>query len=726
MNQNPALAHISEDGTRTQTVYEHLSGTAALAGPFAAAFDAPAEAAFAAWLHDIGKYSTAFQQRLMGGAKTDHATAGAQQAMQCRPPHPQAAFAIAGHHTGLPDGGNQRNADPEDGTLFGRLKKTVEPYEGWQEIPLPQSAPPAWANCDPLDFAFFTRMLYSCLVDADFIDTETFMNGQAAPRGGTADIPALLAKVDATAKAYLANKAASPVAQQRNTVLQACLDKGAHEPQGLYTLTVPTGGGKTFASLAFALNHAAAQGMKRVIYVIPYMSIIDQTAAVFADLLGEENVLADYSCADYKSLEREDLSPRQYRQLLASENWDAPVVVTTAVQFFESLYANRSSRCRKLHNMADSVIIFDEAQTLPLDYLYPCICAIAQLVQHCHTTAVLCTATQPALEPFFQKLAPELHLQEITPEPEYLYEVLRRTTLCDLGELSQEVLTARLAALPQVLCVVNRRKTAQELFAALPAEGSYCLTTLLCAADRRRQLAEIRQRLADGLPCRVISTSLIEAGVDVDFPTAYREQCGLDSLLQTAGRCNREGKRPAAESRVSSFRLEGCAVPQMLHQQVHALQYAAHCTGEDYAQLNTPDAIHTYFRELYYARGEQALDKKGILDAFRHGISGCSFPFAQVAAEFQLIEAPTRTIYLPIGEGQALCAQLRSGMVSRSLYRRLGAYSVACYAPQFAKLDAAGALELLPNGSAILTDASQYSLQTGLALDVETGIGLFF
>lgn len=727
MNSNPALAHISEDKARTQTVYEHLSGTADLAGEFAAPFGATEEARFAGWLHDIGKYSTAFQKRLLeDGPRVDHATAGAQEAMKCRPPHPQAAFAVAGHHTGLPDGGNQRNADPEDGTLFGRLKKPVEPYGGWQEVPLPQSAPPAWANRDPLDFAFFTRMLYSCLVDADFLDTETFMNGRAAPRGGGEGIPALLEKARTQAERYLGAESTTPVSRQRNAVLQACLDKGAHEPQGLYTLTVPTGGGKTFASLAFALEHAAAQGMKRVIYVIPYMSIIDQTAANFTKLLGEENVLADYSSAEYKTTNTEDLTPAQYRQLLASENWDAPVIVTTAVQFFESLYANRSSRCRKLHNIADSVIIFDEAQTLPLDFLKPCISAIAQLVRHYHATAVLCTATQPALESLFKEFAPELRMQEISPDTETLYETLRRTTIRDIGTLPQEELAAQLAALPQVLCVVNRRKTAQELYAALPEEGSFCLTTLLCAADRRRQLEEIRQRLADGLPCRVVSTSLIEAGVDVDFPAAYREQCGLDSLLQTAGRCNREGRRSAAESRVSCFRLEGCAVPQMLHQHVHALQYAARCHENDYAQLNTPDAIRTYFQELYFARGAEALDKKGILDAFRHGISGCQFPFAQVAAEFQLIETPTRTVYLPIGEGEALCAQLRSGMVSRSLYRRLGTYSVACYAPQFEKLDAAGALELLPEGSAILTDLNQYSAKTGLALDAETGIGLFF
>ena len=713
------LAHISEDGTRTQTVSEHLKNTAALAGTFAAPFGAQGEAEYAGLLHDIGKFSQKFQQRLHGGAPVDHSTAGAQEALKCRPAHLQAAFAIAGHHTGIPDGGNMRTDTAEDATLSGRLKKQVEPYSGWQELPLPQSAPPDWANRDPLDFAFFTRMLYSCLVDADFIDTESFMNGAPAPRGTGEPLPALLEKVRTQAGKYLSAPESSPVMQQRNQVLRACMDTGRTGKQGLYTLTVPTGGGKTFASLAFALEHAAAHGMQRVIYVIPYMSIIDQTAAVFADLLGEENVLADYSCVDYKSLEREELTPAQYRQLLSSENWDAPVIVTTAVQFFESLYANRSSRCRKLHNIANSVIIFDEAQTLPLDFLTPCISAIAQLVQHYRSTAVLCTATQPALDPFFKEFASGYSLQEITPGTDRLYEALRRTVLCDLGVLSNEELAARLVGSSQVLCVVNRRKTAQDLFAQLPSEGSYCLTTLLCAADRRRQLDEIRQRLRSGLPCRVVSTSLIEAGVDVDFPAAYRELCGLDSLLQTAGRCNREGRRPVGESIVSCFSLKDCPPPQMLAQQISALQYAVRCCDGSYARLNAPDAIHAYFNELYFNRGNAALDKKGILNAFRQGICGCSFPFAQVAEQFHLIETPTRTIYLPIGEGKALCDQLSSGRVSRSLYRRLGAYSIACYPQQFEALDAAGALEFLPNGSAILRDDAKYSSRTGLTLDSE-------
>lgn len=718
------LAHISEDGIRTQTIEAHLTGTAALAGRFAAPFHAQAEAEYAAILHDIGKYSAAFQHRLQGGAKVDHSTAGAQEAMRMR--NTPAALVIAGHHSGLPDLGS--GADTADSSsLLGRVRRPVPDCSGWkQEIHLSAAALPGWLmqSRDLLDMAFFTRMLYSCLVDADFIDTETFMNGQAAPRGtGTDAIPALLAKVHAQANRYLANKAASPVAQQRNAVLQACLDKGAHGPQGLYTLTVPTGGGKTFASLAFALEQAAAQKMDRVIYVIPYTSIIDQTAKTFSELLGQENVLAHFSGVDYKLAEREDLTPTQYRQLLASENWDAPVVVTTAVQFFESLYANRSSRCRKLHNIANSVVIFDEAQTLPNDFLKPCVSAIAQLVQHYHVTAVLCTATQPALAPLFQELAPGLTAQEISPDPALLYEVLRRVTLRSLGEIPVDALCSRLAAAPQVLCVVNRRKTAQDLFAALPTEGSYCLTTLLCAADRRRQLDEIRQRLRDNLPCRVVSTSLIEAGVDVDFPLAYREMAGLDSLLQTAGRCNREGKRPPQDSIVSYFHLEGLPAPQMIAQNVSALD----STIRNYTTPDTPEAVRFYFDSLYRTRA--TLDKNGILDAFRKGMEGCMLPFAQVAEQFRLIDAPTRTVYLPIEEGAELCEKLRCGRISRAMLRRLGVYSVACYENQFNALCAAGALEQqpdFPDGSAILTDLSQYDRKTGLNTNVTAGEAIFF
>lgn len=714
------LAHIADD-RREQTVAEHLQGTADLAARFAAAFGAEADGRFAGLLHDIGKYTPGFQKRLHGGPPVDHSTAGAREAFS-RYGNAPAALAIAGHHGGIPDAGNPHDP-PDEPTLLGRVKRPCTPDPVWmQEISVPVPAPPAWlAANDLLQNAFYTRMLYSCLVDADFQDTQTFMDGAKAPRGRSAPLTELLKRVRAQAQRFLCAQQPSAVAQQRNEALRVCMEHGRAWKQGLYTLTIPTGGGKTFASLAFALEHAVAQNMDRVIYVIPYTSIIDQTVETFSGLLGEENVLAHYAGVDYQTAEPDEITSEQYRKLLASENWDAPVVVTTAVQFFESLYANRSSRCRKLHNIANSVVIFDEAQTIPPDYLLPCLSAVAQLVQDYHTTAVLCTATQPALGPLFSQLAPQLSIGEICPHTDALYEALRRTTLTDLGTISRDALCGRLCAHEQVLCVVNRRSTAQELFAALPPDGSYCLTTLLCAADRRRQIREIQARLRDGLPCRVVSTSLIEAGVDVDFPAAYREQCGLDSLLQAAGRCNREGKRCAAESIVYRFCLEDAPAPAMLAKNISALAFAARRAPD----LASPQAIEVYFSELYRICGERALDKKGILSALQSGISGCLLPFAQVAEAFHLIETPTRTVYLPVGDGAALCARLQRGECSRTLLRRLGIYSIACYTAQFDALDAACALELLPDGSAILTDLSKYDVKTGLALNIETGYGLF-
>ena len=712
------LAHIAEDG-REQTVAEHLRGTAALAKQFAAGFGAQADAELAGLLHDVGKCTPEFQARLHGGARVDHATAGAKIAFSRK--NLPAAMAIAGHHGGIPDGGHPRDGK-EASTLCGRVQRACGFDEGiWNEITLPEASAPAWLRNDGIRTAFYTRMLYSCLVDGDFQDTQTFMDGAPAPRGGYASFNVLRARMAAQAEQYLAGENESVVSRQRNDVLRACIERGRAGEQGLYTLSVPTGGGKTFASLAFALEHAAAKNLKRVIYVIPYTSIIEQTADRFSSLLGEENVLAHYSAADYQLTEPEEMTPGQYRKLLASENWDAPVIVTTAVQFFESLYSNRSSRCRKLHNIAGSVVIFDEAQTIPNDYLLPCLSAVTQLVQFYHTTAVLCTATQPAVGPLLQTLAPEMAVQEICPHTQALYAALRRTTLVNLGCVEQEELCDQLRQHEQMLCVVNRRSTAQTLYDALPQEGRFCLTTLLCAADRRAQIAEIRARLNDGLPCRVVSTSLIEAGVDVDFPAAYREDSGLDSLLQTAGRCNREGKREAGRSFVYRFSLNGQAPPAMLAKNVSALRYAA----RKYEDISSPAAIHAYFEELFQLKSGGALDKKGILAATERGIDGCLLPFAQIAERFHLIEAPTRTIYLPIEEGEALCRRLRAGEMNRALLRKLGQYSVDCYEQQFRALDHAGALEMLPDGAAILTDLSKYHRQTGLEQNIETGIGIY-
>ena len=707
------LAHISEDRKRMQTVKEHLQGTAALAEAFAQPFGGGEQAKLAGKLHDIGKYSREFQHRLEGGPKVDHSTAGGKEAFQLR--QIEAAFAVMGHHGGLPDYGG-KNDTGDTSTLYGRQQKKVPDYSAWkQEIALSPARRPSHIPLDNLSEAFYIRMLYSCLVDADYLDTEAFMDG-TLPRGGYEPIASLLDKLDQYIAPWWNPK--NELNRKRCDILRSCLNAGENFPNGLYTLTVPTGGGKTVSSLAFALRHAATHGKKRVIYVIPYTSIIDQTAEVFENILEAENVLEHHSGVDY-TMPEEEVDPALYCKALATENWDAPVIVTTAVQFFESLYSNLPSRCRKLHNIADSVIIFDEAQTLPVSYLYPCVSAIGQLVQYYGVTAVLCTATQPALQSLFAELAPGLTMREICPDTDALYQFFRRTTLRQAGALTEEELAEQLNASPQTLCVVNRRVTAQKLYALLPEEGSYCLTTLLCPADRKRLLEEIRERLKSGLPCRVVSTSLIEAGVDVDFPTAWREEAGLDSIIQTAGRCNREGKASAEQSIITIFRLEGQQVPAMIRPNVDSTRHVL----QTFADPAQPEAIESYFSFYRTLKGSAALDQKGILDAFQKGYEGRIFPFAAVANMFHLIDSPTTTVYIPTGEGKSLVESLRAGLIRRSLFRKLGQYAVNVYPDHLNRLLDAGAIQAADDGSYILNDMGLYDENTGLALDVEMGKG---
>ena len=645
----------------------------------------------------------------------DHSTAGAKVAMAQK--QPEVAFAIAGHHSGLPDGGSKSDT-MDSPTLCGRLKKPVEDCDLWKsEVNLPSSVTRPPIAQDGFSVSFYTRMLYSCLVDADFLDTEAFMQGKAR-KGNYASMGQMLERLKEYISPWWA--AETVLNQKRCEILRQCFERGKKESEGLFTLTVPTGGGKTVSSLAFALSHAVAAGKERVIYVIPYTSIIDQTAEVFRKVVGEENVIEHHSGADF-SVPEGEADPTLYRKALATENWDAPLIVTTSVQFFESLYANRPSRCRKLHNLANSVIIFDEAQTLPVPYLRPCVAAIAQLVQFYHSTAVLCTATQPVLQPLFDELASGLVSREICPDTENLYQFFRRTTLISAGIKTEKELLSQLGSVPQGLCVVNRRATAQELYQGLEEEGRFCLTTLLCPADRKRLLEEIRQRLTDGMPCRVVSTSLVEAGVDVDFPAVWREEAGLDSILQTAGRCNREGKRATKDSKVTIFSLESQTVPAMIQQNVDATR-SVFSRFDDPAE---PAAIESYFQFFLTLKGNAVLDSQNVLEAFHHGMQGVLFPFSSVAEKFHLIENQTVTIYLPVGEGAELVNQLKLGYATRSLYHRLGQYSVNVYPDHLKNLLDAGAAEPVGDGNYILTDTTLYDNLTGLSLDVETGKGMF-
>ena len=710
---NTYLAHIADDG-RTQTVKDHLTGTANLASEFADAFGAADQAELAGLAHDIGKYTAAFQLRLQGGQKVDHATYGAYECFMRR--QLAAAFAAMGHHGHLTDGGGKGDTS-DAGTFFGRIKRAksgaLDPDPVWrQEISLPEAVIPAWAN-DRLEGMFFTRMLYSCLVDADYLDTEAFMDGHARQMYDGPDIDALWSRLSGFISGWFPPK--GELNAQRCAILERCLSEGRTKRPGVFTLTVPTGGGKTVASLAFALAHARAHGLKRVIYVIPYTSIIEQTAETFRNILGGKSVLEHHSNVQYDIAADGEADGNGLRMLRATENWDAPVVVTTAVQFFESLFACKPSQCRKLHSIAGSVVVFDEAQMLPLPYLRPCVWAISQLVRHYNVSAVLCTATQPALNPLLDEFLPGAEPVELCPEQIFSSSVFRRVTFRRAGRLSWDELAQKMNEQRQVLCIVNARKSVQTIFSKLRGEGCFRLSALMCPAHRQAQLAEIRRRLSSGLPCRVVSTSLVEAGVDVDFPAVYREEAGLDSVLQAAGRCNREGKRAAAESVVTVFQGED-RPPKLFDTQIEVGRMVI----ERQADLTSRRAVHDYFHELLEVKGQAAQDQKGIMGMMSKQL----FPFQRVADRFHIIDNATRTVYIPVGEGTALVDNLRRGERSRSLFRKLGRYGVSVYENHFQSLDSAGALELLEDGSAVLLNTSLYSEQTGLSLQAEGGQGI--
>ena len=562
-----------------QTLQSHSVNVGEMAEDFARVFGAQEIAYQTGRLHDLGKYSEAFNHRLHGGPSVDHATAGAKIAVERwgNVIGKLMAFCIAGHHAGLANGNgegdNRRTLKDRLALRFGEDIPALDNL--WQqEIKPPQnlSAPQLKADAHHpfFSYAFFTRMLYSCLVDADYLDTEAFylnLENTAVGRGGYPDLNALQHNFNQFINAFRRRVAQAPEqteAEKRNAALNRLrseiLDHAveqAAQPQGLFTLTVPTGGGKTFTSMAFALEHAKRHDMRRVIYVIPFTSIIEQNAAEFRKAfgeLGEQAVLEHHSTFDDDKLQNEATKDKLR---LASENWDAPIVITTAVQFFESLFADRSSRCRKLHNIAGSVIILDEAQMLPLNLLLPIMQAIKELAQNYRCSVVMCTATQPAVQAengFYRGFE---NVREIAPKPTALFDKLRRTTVQHIGTQTDADLLAKLAEHPQMLVIVNNRRHARSLYdQAKHLDGTFHLTTLMCAKHRSQKLDEIRGRLKKGEPCRVIATSLIEAGVDVDFPLVMRAEAGLDSVAQAAGHCNSEGKRPSENSFVWIFTSE--------------------------------------------------------------------------------------------------------------------------------------------------------------------------
>lgn len=704
-----------KDGDREQLVREHLQGTAELAAEFAEKFGKADWGYCCGLLHDIGKYSGEFQTKIRENPdlRVDHSTAGAKVCNELGGYYQCMTYCIAGHHAGLPDLG--RRGLPS--SLCDRLDKKICDYSAYKsEIKIPElkTMPfdPAQVTDPNFSLAAFIRMLYSCLVDADFPDTERFMKDGVVERDSGESMEMLFHKLQDHVADWLKNNDNMTINGRRSEILRNCLEQGK-SPKGLFQLTVPTGGGKTVASLAFALRHAVEHHLDRVIYVIPYTSIIEQNAQVFREILGSENVLENHSNVDYE--DSEEFKPLQ----LAAENWDKPVVVTTNVQFFESLYANKSSKCRKLHNIVNSVIIFDEAQMLPANYLKPCMVMIEELLQQYGISIVLCTATQPALQQFL----PEKYVaRELCPRRDEQFRFFERVTYQNIDTVTEEEMVEKLQQEQQALCIVNTRKRAQKLYERLKGKGVYHLSTSMYPAHRRRVLTAIRKRLKDKKRCIVISTSLVEAGVDLDFASVYRELAGVDSIIQAAGRCNRNGERVKEESVVHIFQWKDREIVPGQRQQIDTTKNLL-TEGRNITELKT---ITEYFYRLYYIKGD-SLDKKHILELFKDR----DYHFATAAREFKLIEENTVTVYINREpEADALLQEIRQKGMTRSLMRKAGQYCVNVYRGEgtqerlFEKMYRAGMLREVVDGAQDfyeLIDKKQYQEDTGLKLDVEFG-----
>ena len=713
--QGVYYAHSGEGG-RFQTAMAHSMNVARMAYIFGNEIGIGRQVSAVARLHDLGKWTSGFQARLDGGSAVDHSSIGAAMAATLMGSEETDSFSfgpvwVGCHHSWLPDWGNQYDP-PEADTWCGHAKRIENKIRnGAVEIPaIPKTLrgkmvsirPIKGISTDtPLAASFLMRYGYSCITDADFLDTEEFMHIADINRGHYDSLETLLDRLNQKLASFAKPK--TPIARYRNSILNQCI-KNSGGRKGLYTLTVPTGGGKTLSSMAFALRHAVKHGMKRVIYVCPYTSIIDQNAQVFADIFdtdGAKNVLEHHSGTGYKSdfFHPEHSDPRA----LAAENWDMPVVVTTTVQFFESLYSNRISRCRKLHNMANSVIIIDETQLIPFEQLRPCMAAISALVNLYGCTVVLCTATQPYLkeliEEFSNELGKNLQVHEICKTYRKYYDKFKRCQYRNMGMIKAADVIDEMCKARQVLCVVNNRALAQKIFNELPIDGRFHLSTSMTPKHRKRKIKQIREALAEGKTVRLVSTSLIEAGVDLDFPTVMRQQAGLDSILQAGGRCNREGLRDQKDCAVFVFDIyQGQDRKDPLKRT--QMENDAILTGNIIREfkptkLDSLEAIHEYFYRRMYAASACQMDKDGIVAMLRDGYEGRALPFETVARKFSLIDdEKTVTVYVPEDErGAVLLRRLIKGERTRNLFRELGQYGVTVYRNQLKKLLDAGLCE---------------------------------
>lgn len=714
------ISHIYQDQAGhwiIQSNEVHTAGVAKLSSQFAAEFGMGVWGKVLGLFHDRGKETNAFQQHIKKDSgfapetkvvgDYHHAYIGAIIARNLYGKTADNFFVnqILSHHSGLHDSCELDGEKSE-------LKKDIpaEVNTNAEKDVLDKLS----FKCGASDIHHLSRMLYSCLVDADYLDTEAFMDkGSSELRANKAALKDLLPKLEAYLRNLKDRAENTEVNHIRSEVQLRCVQT-AVSPIGFYSLTVPTGGGKTLSSLVWAMKHAIHNGQKRIIIAIPYTSIIVQTVAILRDIFGAENVLEHHSNVDPEQIKDEKL---REQMKLATENWDYPIVVTTNVQLFESMFSNKPSVCRKLHNIVNSVLILDEVQTLPMGYLQPIVDSLKTYNSLFKVSVLFTTASQPVLSGLIEGCNPMASFQgikainEIIPKDFGLHERLRRVKLdIDNSGKSYDEVAEMLKAHKRVLCIVNTRKDAKELYERLPQEGiTLHLSKMMCPAHISETIEQIKTALKDddNEIIRVVSTQLIEAGVDIDFPIVFRQEAGLDSVLQAAGRCNREGKKEVCTTYVFSLAKEH-NLPKGGIQDGNNARLSLDSSSDWFA----PETMSSYFRQLYCRN--DSFDRKDIKHYLYDVHNMC---FASAAEKFRLIEDAGETVVVCWENSMELVQKLLQNGPSYLLMKKISKYCVNIYQRDFEALCKMGVVTEKREGLFVVDYAQQYDEHIGLRID---------
>ena len=731
------IAHVrkNEDGSwaKPHSLTEHLIGTSKLSRRFSEKFNSGGWGEIIGLLHDLGKGRKEWQEylRIKSGydedaslenikGKLKHAIYGAKFAEQTFNTGRILAYSISGHHTGIPDwspaGGisiqsslqlqyqnlNSQELSKIDNSIIDLVK-----IAKFDEI-LPRKFEP-----DGVDFALWIRMLYSTLVDADFLDTESYMDpNKSSTRGGyksLSDLDQIFDQYIKQLESQLETKSSNRKINQMRKEIRLICQKKANSPSGIFSLTVPTGGGKTLSSLSFAMEHAKINNMDRIIYVIPYTSIIEQNANVFKNILGSDQVVEHHS-----NIDSEDST---FRSRLATENWDAPIIVTTSVQFFESLFSAKPSKCRKLHNIVNSIVILDEAQLLPIKLLQPILNTMNILSKYYNVTFIISTATQPAFKERDvngKKFEGLQNVIEIMDDIEHLEDEFKRVEVQFPSNFNVnntwEEIAEELKRYKQVLCIVSDRESCRKLYELMPQEGKFHLSALMCGEHRSKTIEKIKKELDNKSTVRVISTQLIEAGVDIDFPIVYRSMAGLDSIAQASGRCNREGSLKGL-GKVFVFNPPTKPPVGILRRAEETSRTILMATTQ---RTLRRELFDEFFSELYWK--EHNLDSEEIIKLLTPDPE-LAINFRTASEKFKIVDdRNTKTILVRYGKGVKYIDYLKDNELDRQLMRKLQRYTVNIRKSAFYDMLKKGSIEEIKPNIYALSSEIDYSEDIGLVI----------